>query len=172
MCSRLKVCVMVSVAVGKESRNFVLDIVSSEGPVMIYVRKSKERRIALIGGDRMDFKPPLLYSEVDKPITLSAGAGDQMLTVMRKDSSGNVVVKPFRAPLSVPKLVQFMGDDPLKNHDGRLKGLGIDYTIILDILYRLCEKKAIDADFRWEEPSVEEIIGQPLEPVGRPESEL
>jgi hypothetical protein len=163
---------MANIAVGQESKNFILDIVPSEGPVMIYVRKSKARRIAMIGGDRMEFKPPLLYSEVDKPITLSAGVGDRMLTVMRKDSSGNVVVKPFKAPLSVPKLVQFMGDDPIKNYDGRLKGLGIDYTIILDMLYRLCEKKAIDAEFHWEEPSIEEMIGGPLEPIGRPESEL
>ena len=44
-------------------------------------------------------------------------------------------------------------------------------AIVLDVLYRLCEQGAINADMRWEEPSVEDLIG-PLEPIGRPEHEL
>jgi len=162
---------VIAVGVGKESRNFVMDIVRSEGPTMIYASRSRQRRIALIGGSRLVFKPPLLYSEKGRPVTLSAAKGDRKLTVMRKDKEGNIVVKPFKVPLSVAKLVQFMGEDPLKGYDGRLEGLGIDYMFILDMLYRLCEKGAINADFRWEELSVEEMFG-PLEPIGRPESEL
>ena len=44
-------------------------------------------------------------------------------------------------------------------------------TEILEVLYRLGAKKAINAQVRWEEPSVEDILG-PLTPMGRPESEL
>ncbi|UCD28429.1 MAG: flagellar basal body P-ring protein FlgI [Planctomycetota bacterium] len=163
---------MLIIPVGKESRNFTLDIVLSEGPATIYAYRTQYRRIALIGGDRLVFQPPLLYSEVGKPVTLSAGAGDKLLTVIRKNDAGNIIVKPFKVPLSVTDLIRFMGADPIKRSNGSLKGLGIDYTIILDMLYRLCEKGAINADFRWEEPSVEELLGRPLEPTGRPESEL
>jgi hypothetical protein len=64
-----------------------------------------------------------------------------------------------------------MGNDPETDVYGQLQGLGMDYSVVLDVLYRLCEKGAVTADFKWEEPGIEDLLG-PLKPTGRPESEL
>jgi flagellar basal body P-ring protein FlgI len=156
--------------IGQMPQNFLLEIVPADGPLMIYARRTEMRRLALIGGDRMQFKPPLLYAQPGQPITLSAEPEGQTITIIRKDVSGRNI-GPLKAPLSVPAVVRFMGGDLRTDLDGRLEGLGLDYAVVLDVLYRLCEKNSVNAELRWEEPNVEDLVG-PLTPIGRPESEL
>jgi hypothetical protein len=165
---------MQRLIVGPPPGNFFLDVVPSEGPAMIYARRTEERRIALIGGDHLRCRPPLFYAPDGKPITLNAASGDGMITVMMKFPRRNGPARrvgPYKAPLSVSVLTQFLGHTRERGPAGDLKGLEIDYAVVLDVLYQLCEQGAVTADFRWEEPSVEDLIG-PLEPMGRPETEL
>ncbi len=156
--------------VGELPPNFMLEVVPSEGPPLIYARRSESRLIALIGGDRMLFRPPLLYAQAGQPVTLSADASARTVTLLRKDVGGRNV-GPFQVPLSAAVVVRFMGNNLRMGANGRLEGLGLDYAVVLDVLYRLCEKNALNATMEWEGPSVEDLVG-PLEPVGRPESEL
>ncbi|MBP7933191.1 MAG: flagellar basal body P-ring protein FlgI [Phycisphaerae bacterium] len=159
------------VVVGKKPQNFVLEVVESSGPATVYARRSQFRRIALIGGDRMVCRPPLLYSQQGKPITLSADEGDRSLTLIRKNASGGILIGPIQVPPDVPTLVRFLGQDLSRNFEGKVEGLGLDYAVILDLLYRLSEQGGLSADVRWEESSIEDLFG-PVAPVGRPESEL
>jgi hypothetical protein len=159
------------VAVGKKPQNFLLEVVESSGPATIYARRTQVRRMALIGGDRMVCQPPLLYSQQDKPLTLSANPGDKTLSLIRKNASGGILIGPIQAPLDVPTLVRFLGQDLNRNFEGKVEGLGLDYAVVLDLLYRLSESGGLKADVRWEESSVEDLLG-PVAPIGRPESEL
>ena len=104
-----------------------------------------------------------------RPVTISAREGDQQLTLLRKEDAA--VAGEFRLPLSVVLLTRFLGDDPRPGADGKPDGLDLDYAVVLDVLYDLCESGAINAELRWEEHSVEDLLG-PLRPMGRPESEL
>jgi flagellar basal body P-ring protein FlgI len=165
---------LAKVVVGENPGNFILEVVPTDGPALIYARRSNTRRIALIGGDHVMCRPPLFYSQPGKPITLSAQPGDNMITILMKMQNGAApmsLIGPFKTPMSVMILTQFMGNAPTRAADGRLEGLGLDYAVVLDVLYRLCDSGAIDADMRWEEPSVEDLVG-PLAPIGRPESDL
>jgi len=159
------------VTVGKDPVNFVLELVQCEGEPLIYARRTQTRRIALIGGDRMMCKPPLLLAEPGSPVVLSAQEGDPAVSIVRKDHSGKTMLGPLKAPLNLSALIRFLGQRMLRNSEGRVEGLDLEYAVILDVLYRLSEKKAINAQFKWEEPSVEDLLG-PLAPAGRPESEL
>lgn len=160
---------VLQVVVGERLRNFQLEVVPSEGRPMIYTRRTKAPRIALIGGDLMACKPPLLYSEAGGPVTITAKAGDTMVAILKKDPARTL--GPYYSPLSVAVFTKFLGHDMRTDPDGKLEGLGLDYGAVVGILYRLCESKGIDADLRWEQPSTDELLG-PLQPMGRPESEL
>jgi len=162
---------IAQVVVGKNPENFLLELVPSDGPPLIYARRSGIRRIVLIGGDRMVCRPPLFFAEPGKPITISADAGDKELTILRKDRKGKTLFGPIPAPMAVPSLIRFLGQNLTRDYDRKIEGLDLDYAVILEVLYRLGAKKAINAQVRWEEPSVEDILG-PLTPMGRPESEL
>lgn len=159
------------VTVGKHPENFVLELVPCEGPPLIYARRTGVRRIALIGGDRMTCKPPLLLAEPGSPVMLSAQEKDDVVTVVRKDHSGKILLGPLKAPLGMAPLIRFLGQHMTRSADGRVEGLDLDYAVVLDVLYRLSERKAVNAQVRWEEPNIEDYLG-PLTPVGRPESEL
>ena len=162
---------ILQVTVGSAPENFILELTPCEGPPLIYARRTQIRRIALIGGDRMTCRPPLLFSETGSPIMLSAQEKDDVVTVVRKDRNGTILLGPLKAPLGVAALIRFMGQHMTRNAEGKIEGLDLDYAVILDVLYRLSETKAINAQVRWEEPSIEDFLG-PLTPVGRPESEL
>ncbi len=162
---------IVQAVVGREPENFLLELVPSTGQPLIYARRTQIRRIALIGGDRMTCRPPLLYHEEGKPAMLSAAAGDEVVTILRKDPSGTVAIGPLKAPMGLPPLIRLLGQNLTRDRGGRIEGLELDYAFILEILYRLSAKQAINAEVRWEEPDVEDAFG-PLEPTGRPESEL
>jgi len=159
------------VSVGRNPPNFLLEMTPSDGEPVIYARRTGIRRIALIGGDRMVCHPPLLYAEEHKPVLLSAKQGDLSVSILRRDRNGKVVLGPIRGPLAVPALVRLLGENFERNHEGKFVGLALDYAVILDVLYELARSNAINARFRWEEPSVEDVTG-PLTPMGRPESEL
>jgi flagellar basal body P-ring protein FlgI len=160
---------MVSVTIGRDPGNFILDVLPCQGQPVIYARRSGVRRIALIGADQMAFRAPLFYSKRGKEITLSAAAGDKLITIVRKDSGQ--VAGEFKLPLSVVLLTRFMGDDPRPDIKNKPQGLGLDYAVVLDVLHSLCEDGTLNARFEWEQQSVEDLVG-PIRPAGRPESEL
>ncbi len=160
---------IASGVVGRDPGNFIIDVVPSDGPALIYARKTECRRIALIGANHMVVRPPLFYAKPGRQVTLSSLTNDAFITVLRKESGS--VIGDFIVPLDVVVLTRFMGDDPRMGADGKPQGLGLDYAVVLDVLYHLCETGAIDAGMKWEEQRVEDLIG-PLRPMGRPESEL
>jgi hypothetical protein len=159
------------VVVGQNPENFVLELVPCDGPPLIYARRTMVRRIALIGGEHMACKPPLVFTEPGSPITLSAQENDPVVTVLRKDHNGKLLFGPVKAPLAAPSLIRVLGQRMTRSTDGRIEGFDLDYAQVLGVLYRLSEKKGINAQVRWEEPNIEDLLG-PLTPVGRPESEL
>ncbi len=160
---------MVSDVVGRDPGNFVLDVLASKGPPLIYARRTGVRRIAMIGADHIVFRMPLFYSKPGKDVALSAGPGDKMLTVIRKEAGR--LAGEFKLPLSLVLLVHFMGDDPRQDTRGKPQGLGLDYALVLEVLHSLCQDGAINARLEWEQQSIEDLVG-PLRPTGRPESEL
>lgn len=160
---------IVKKVVGERPENFLLEIVPTNGTPLIYATRSKAPRIALIGGERLSCNPPLLYSDSNSQIVLTAKTGDKMVSILRKDPKRTL--GPYYSPLSVPIFTHFLGNDLRTDLNGKLNGLGLDYGSVVAVLYRLCQSKAIPADMKWEEPNSDQLLG-PMQPMGRPESEL
>jgi hypothetical protein len=155
--------------IGERPENFILEMVASRGKPMIYARRTKAPRIALIGSERMECRPPILYASPDAPVTLTAKRGDKLVAIIKRDPARNL--GPYYTPLAVPVLTRFLGDDMRVNADGKLFGLKLSYGSVIAVLHHLCTTGAINADFRSEEQAPDELLG-PLTPMGRPESEL
>lgn len=150
--------------------NFFLDEVAAAAPGFVYAKRSGSRRIALFGQD-LRCVPPLLYRAVDGSVTINARAGDETLTILRMNTVTGSISPPIPAPLELPVLIRLMGSDAEVDHDGNVLGLGLDYAAVVAALYNLCEEQSINANFILEQPNVAELFG-PLQPEGRPESEL
>jgi flagellar basal body P-ring protein FlgI len=149
---------------------FFVDEIDANGPALVYVKRARERRIALFGRDLRVF-PPVYYRAPDGGFTINANPEDDMLTLFRVVPTSQRLSPPVYVSPELPNLVRFMGGDPDLDDDGRLEGMGLDYGAVAGALQHFCGQDAIQAKFVFEEPNAAELFG-PGSPGGRPESEL
>lgn len=158
---------VTSIRVGRD--NFMLDLVSCDGPPLLYARRTQERRIALLGPS-LRCRPPLLYSHPGRPVTISARKGEDQISLVRKLDDRGRIWDPIHVSCAVEEVIRTLGGDAVRRDDGRPEALAIDYAVVLDVLSEFCRDGAIAADFRMEQPSVADMLG-PAEPMVRPESD-
>lgn len=148
--------------------NFLLDIVPSKGPALVYAKRKGRRRIALFG-EQLACVPPLFYRSSGAGITVLADEGDEKLGLIRVSPRGTVSPR-ITGQLELAKLVELLGRDAEVMGD-EVVGLGLGYGAIVRMLYNLCKDKCINAEFVLEQPNALELFG-PTKRMGRPESEL
>ncbi|MFQ6048193.1 MAG: hypothetical protein ACE5K7_02390, partial [Phycisphaerae bacterium] len=145
-----------------------LEVVSCDGPGLIVAKRSGQQRITLLG-PKLWCLPPLFYVHPDGAITIDAAEGATQLTLIRRTPFSHLVSEPIHVGLSVEQLIRKLGDDPVLEDDGQVRGLGLTYTQVMRVLAELCRTGAIPARFVLAEPALAEMFGpQPR----RPESEF
>ena len=115
-------------------------------------------------------KTPLFYRHAQGLVTLIADAQAQEITAIRQTASGRVS-PPTTTSLEVADLISLLGAKAGTDKFGRVSGLGLNYSQIIDVIAGLCENGTIDAEFKIERPGTVESTG-PRRPTGRPGSEL
>ncbi len=133
--------------------NFILDIVDSSGPYLVYVQRTEVPRIAVFGS-QMSCRPPAIFPGERRDgrriqTQISAEAGSESLTVILNNKRTGRNSPPLKAPLNVAKLIEFLGGTPVKNESGDWTGLGVPYSEIVEILALFCDDrvKTISATF-------------------------
>ena len=149
--------------------NFVLDWIPTESGNFVYVKRSGSRRIALFGRD-IACRPPIFYRSPDGSIMIDAKENDEKLTLLRRVVATGALSPPIPGPLELPALIQLLGNEAAVGYDKKVTGLGLDYTAISRLLYRLSLDRSINANFILEQPNVAELFGPPSR-ASRPESE-
>lgn len=129
----------------------ILDIVETKGPFMIYARRSIQPRIAVFGRS-MAVTPPLIFpgDRIDGrvlTVQLSAEAGDKTMTYIYRNRENKRISPVLQAPLNVGELVAYLCDTPRRQDDGSVRGFGVGYSEMLDVLSNFCEMKSLAAEF-------------------------
>lgn len=150
--------------------NFALDLVPSNQSNLIHIKRSGERRIALLGSD-LRCEPPLIYRSPDGSVTIDGKEGDQSVKILRTVTSSGAMSPELTGPLSLPQLVRMLGAEAELDGNDQVTGIGLDYAAVVRALYFLCESQAINASFILESQSVKQTLGKPKQ-EGRAESEL
>ncbi len=140
--------------------NFVLDVVDSHGPYLIYVQRLIEPRIAILG-TQMKCVPPAVYpgDRDDKRRLLtqiSAKNGDEFLTVIYRNKRTKINSPTLEAPLQVGGLIRFLGNRFETDDEDRPTGLAVPYSEVVDILHAFCKSEAIPAHLVVEEATARE----------------
>ena len=149
--------------------NFALDRVHSSADNVVYVRRTGEARIALIG-DGLQCIPPVFYRDPSGMITINADTNDTELTLIRRTPFHDRVSPPLPTSLELGALVSMMGDDPTVTDHDHVHGLALDYATVARVLYALCQSQATNARFMMQTHSVTELFG-PVNTIERPESD-
>jgi hypothetical protein len=155
--------------------NLVLDVVDSSGPYLVYVQRSEVPRIAVFGR-HMRCRPPAMYPGDRRDARflhtqISAQPNDDKLTLIFKNKRTGRNSPKLDVPLSVVKLIEFLGDTPVKTDEGGVEALGIPYDEIIDILHAFCEVRTIPATFIAQDLTGADEVGTQRR-RGRSESEF
>ncbi|MCB9849406.1 MAG: flagellar basal body P-ring protein FlgI [Phycisphaerales bacterium] len=150
--------------------NFMLDRVPSAAGNLIYVRRTGGQRIALLGSG-LRCGTPVYYRDPNGMITISADAGADQLTLVRRTPFGDRQSPPLPCSPLLGDLILMLGDDPVVISENDVHGLALDYSTIASTLYELTQDGALNASFMLQTTSVREMFG-PLTTSGRAESDL
>lgn len=155
--------------------NLVLDVVDSSGPYLVYVQRSEVPRIAIFGR-QMRCRPPAMYPGERRDdrflhTQISAQLDDENLALIFKNKHTGRNSPKLDVPLNVVKLIEFLGDTPVKADKGGVEALGIPYDEIIDILHTFCEVRTIPATFIAQDLTGADEVGTQRR-RGRKESEF
>jgi flagellar basal body P-ring protein FlgI len=149
---------------------FILDAVDSSGDPLVYATRALESRIGVIGRD-VSCRPPFFYLHPSRVVSISAAAGAEQATMVRRTPYGQVS-EPFQLPLDLVEMIRFMGDtaEPDEN-TGKIRGLGLSYAQVLEVIQALCNAKAVQARLEIQSATLADSLGA-TRPTVRPESEI
>ena len=149
-----------------------IDVVPTTGKFLIYASREKRPRIALFGPG-MQLRRPVFFTAPDDLVTVLARAGDKHLCVYRRVGPDKRLSDPMYIPYDVKSLVTVLGTRPHKQDDGSYYGLGLTYSQVVGVLYRLCQdgpERRIPADFILQRPDQADRIYAGPEPISRPDT--
>ena len=149
--------------------NLTLDLVESTGAPLLYVSCSLEPRIAVFGR-HMPISLPLFYNHPDDCVTLNALQDQGDISVIRRGRDGRLMTEPLSVPPRVGELIQVLADAPTKSRKEPARGVGLNYTNIVQVLDVLCSSGAIQATLVLQKTAITDLLG-PLELPERQESD-
>ncbi len=147
--------------------NFTLDVVQTTGAPLVYVRRTDEPRIAVFGR-QIPLMPPVFYTHPHDALTVLTVEGheDVRLFVKRNGRLSDEIIVPARAQ----DVVRALADLPRRDRTDRLRGLGLPYSRVVQVLVNLCRNETIAAPLVFEQQPLAEVLG-PEEPTLRPETD-
>jgi hypothetical protein len=147
--------------------NFSLDVVDSSGPPLIYIRRTRLPRIAVFGR-QAKVNAPVFYTLPDDALTIHTvdGSNDLSLFAKRNGKLSPQVIVPPRAV----DLVAALGAAPTAEDGGKLRGLGLPFSRVVQVLADLCRDETIAAPLVFEQATITDILGPRAIPA-RPEGE-
>jgi len=129
------------------ARSFYLDQISQTQYKSIYVSRSGEPRIVIFGVPIL-CRDNMFVQSANGEITIDSRAGQKYVSVMRKHPTRPTVVGPLRCSLELGDIIQTLCEEPVrKTENGRI-GLGVSYAEMIGLLKQMCEKGAIEAEFK------------------------
>jgi hypothetical protein len=125
---------------------------------MIYVYRTLEPRIAIFGR-RMPVSLPLFYNHPDDWVTLNALEENDDIAVLFRARSGDLVAEPLMVPARAVDLIQGLADLPTEDEVGSIRGVGLSYTHVVEVLDALCASGTIPARLVMQTASITDLLG-------------
>jgi len=147
---------------------FKLDIVKTSRDYTIYATQTGEPRIVLFG-DNMIVNRPVYFEAPDDLVTINAFADSKKMTIFRKVSVSGQVSEPMEVGFTVRDLVEVLGRIPEPDDKGKVHSLGLTYSQVVSVLYRMCKSGDIPAKFVLQPSAGMQKIYQGGAELGRPD---
>jgi hypothetical protein len=147
---------------------FTLDIVRTRRDYSIYATQTQDARIVLFGSE-MAVRRPVYLESSDRLVTINAFADSDKLTMFRKVPTNGRMSDPVQCGFAVRDLVDALGRIPDPDADKKVHSLGLNYSQVVGVLYRMCKSGDIPARFVLQQAEGIQRIYKGGAPAGRPD---
>ncbi len=133
---------------------FSLHLVPSTAEPMIYATRTGRPRIVLFGGEVL-VRRPIFFTTPDDLVTINANAEDDPLQVYRRVGADRRLSDTVTIAADLKTLILALGRTPEPDIHGHCESLGLTYSQVVSVLYRLCESKPgkqVPAEFVLQNP--------------------
>jgi hypothetical protein len=127
-------------------RNFYLEQVTRTDRKAIFVSRSGQPRIVLFG-TTIYCRDNIFIQSPEGDITVNASTGQNHVTLLRRHPKRPGVVAQARSSFKLSDVIKALCEEPPKEGDNT-GGLGVSYADAIVLLKQMCDKGAIDAEFR------------------------
>jgi len=129
------------------ARNFYLEQITQTKHKGIFVSRSGQPRIVLFGVP-IYCRDNIFVQSSDGNITINAPAGQEDVTIIRKHPRRPNVIVQLKSSFSIADIIQTLCEEPLKRGKMEQRGLGVSYADTIALLKEMCDKGAVQAEFR------------------------
>ena len=127
--------------------NFYLEQISQTPHKAIFVSRSGLPSIVLFGAP-LYCRDNIFVQSGDGTMTINASAGQKYVSIMRKHPERPNVVIQLKSSFEVGDIIRTLCEEPLGETERARLGLNVSYSDAIVLLKQMCDKGAIQAEFR------------------------
>ncbi len=130
-------------------RSFFLEQIAQSREKMIFVSRSGQPRVVLFGAP-ISCHDNIFVQSADGGIILNAPAGQKYVSLIRKHPKRPGVIAQVKCSFELADIIRALCEEPSSKAEsaGDGRALGVSYSDVIAILKQMCEKGAVEAQFR------------------------
>ena len=113
----------------------------------IFVTRNGQPRIVLFGSP-IYFREGSYIQSRQGNITINAPVGEKYVTIMRKHPRRPSVILQLKSSYALDDIIETLCGKPLSESQKGRSGLGVPYSDAIALLKQMCDKGAIEAEFK------------------------
>ena len=129
------------------ARNFYLEQITQTEHKGIFVSRSGQPRIVLFGSP-IYCRENIFVQSSDGDITINAPPGQKHVSIIRKHPKRPDIIARLKSSFELSDVIRTLCEEPPKTASQRHPGLGVSYADGIALLKQMCEKGAVEAEFR------------------------
>jgi len=129
------------------ARDFYLEQITQTKHKAIFVSRSGQPRIVLFGAP-IYCRDNVFVQSADGNITINAPAGQEYISIIRKHPKRPNVIVQLKSSFELGDIIRTLCEEPLEKTDQGRRGLSVSYAEGIALLKQMCEKGAVQAEFR------------------------
>jgi hypothetical protein len=127
--------------------NFYLEQITQTGQAVIFVSRSGQPRIVLFGAP-IACRENIFVQSANGNVTVNAPAGQKYVSIIRKHPTRQIPIQ-LKSSFNLADIIQTLCEEPIVEKDSVLRsGLGVSYADGIAFLKQMCDKGAVQAEFR------------------------
>ncbi len=143
---QLRILNDVSIAQEFIGRSFYLERVTQTGLKTVFVSRSGQPRIVLLGAP-ISCSGDIFVQSGKDDLVINAPSGQKHVNIIRKHPKRPSVITQLKSSFEISDIIRTLCDEPVKEDQKGRGGLGVSYADAAALLKQMCDMGVVKAEF-------------------------